>query len=407
MTKKISKELSLFLLAFILFSAILGGTYELIIPDTISCGADGSIPSYPLLSSSDTQIHSDLSSIDNNAPITLGVDYRLYGIIPLKSVTVSKSPELMLYPGGMPFGVKFITEGVLVVGFCEVDGSTEQKNPSSEAGLKINDIITKIDGTELTGASDLTRIVEGSGGRSLSFTYTRDGKEYSTSLTPIYSQSEGKYKTGIYVRDSGAGIGTVTFIFPESYAFAGLGHGICDAGTGKLIPMQRGSVVDVNISGVVKGLAGSPGEVKGYFSSSKTGSLLGNTECGVYGVFASKPRGIHCEPMPVGGRNELKEGKAYIYCTLEGSTASKYEIEICNIKRDSTSNKCFTVKVTDPALIEKTGGIIQGMSGSPIIQNGKLVGAVTHVLINDPTTGYGIFIENMLNAAQMPMAKAS
>ena len=405
MTKKISKALSLFLLAFILFSAILSGTYELIIPDTISCSSDDTIPSYPLLSSSDTQIHPDLSSIDN--PVTIDVDYRLYGIIPLKSVTVSKSPELMLYPGGMPFGVKFITEGVLVVGFCEVDGKTEQKNPATEAGLKINDIITKIDGTALTGATDLTRIVEECGGRSLKLTYSRDGKEYSTTLTPIYSESECKYKTGIYVRDSGAGIGTVTFIFPESYAFAGLGHGICDAGTGKLIPMQRGSVVDVNISGVVKGLAGSPGEVKGYFSSGKTGSLLGNTECGVYGIFASKPKGIHCEPMPIGRRGELKEGKAYIYCTLEGNSPSRYEIEICNVKRDSTSNKCFTVKVTDLALIEKTGGIIQGMSGSPIIQNGKLVGAVTHVLINDPTTGYGIFIENMLNAANIPMAKAS
>ena len=407
MTKKISKALSLFLLAFILFSAILGGTYELIIPDAISCSADGAIPTYPLVSSYDTQIHSDLSPIDNTTLVTQSVDYRLYGIIPLKSVTVSKKQELKLYPGGMPFGVKFITEGVLVVGFCDVDGTPEAKNPSAEAGLKINDIITKINGAELTGASELTRAVEESGGKTLSLTYSRDGKEYSTTLTPIYSPSEGKYKTGIYVRDSGAGIGTVTFIFPESYAFAGLGHGICDAGTGKLIPMQRGSVVGVTISGVVKGLAGSPGEVKGYFSSGKTGSLLGNTECGVYGVFASKPEGIHCEPLPVGGRNELKEGKAYIYCTLDGNTPAKYEIEICNIKRDSTSNKCFTVKVTDPALIEKTGGIIQGMSGSPIIQNGKLVGAVTHVLINDPTTGYGIFIENMLAAAQMPMAKAA
>ena len=407
MTKKISKALSLFLLAFILFSAILGGTYSLIIPNAVSCSASGTLPSFPLVSFSDLQSAPDPDSLDSSTLMTSGISCKLYGIIPLKSVTVSKSRELMLYPGGMPFGVKFITEGVLVVGFCEVDSSSAQKNPASEAGIKINDVITKINGTALSGASDLTQIVEQSGGRALQLTCTRDGREYSTSLTPIYSGSEGKYKTGIYVRDSGAGIGTVTFIVPESYAFAGLGHGICDASTGKLIPMQRGSVVDVNISGVVKGLAGSPGEVKGYFSSGKTGSLLGNTECGVYGIFASKPQGIHCDPMPVGGRNELKEGKAYIYSTLEGNTPQKYEIEICNIKRDSSSNKCFTVKVTDPTLIEKTGGIIQGMSGSPIIQNGKLVGAVTHVLINDPTTGYGIFIENMLNAAQMPMQKAA
>jgi len=213
----------------------------------------------------------------------------------------------------------------------------------------------------------------------------------------VFSKEEGKYVTGLYVRDSGAGIGTVTFIVPETGAFGGLGHGICDGETGELIPMQRGSVVGVTISGVVKGLAGSPGEVKGYFSSGKTGTLLGNTECGVYGILAKLPEKLPCEPLPIGLRNTVKEGKATIYCTLDGTAPQEYDIEISDIHRDSHSNKCFTVKVTDTDLINKTGGIIQGMSGSPIIQNGKLVGAVTHVLINDPTCGYGIFIENMLD----------
>ena len=177
---------------------------------------------------------------------------------------------------------------------------------------------------------------------------------------------------------------------------------------GELIPMQRGSVVDVTIHGVTKGLAGAPGEVKGAFASGKIGTLLGNSHCGVWGVLASLPKTCpKSEPISVGLRDEVKEGDATIWCTLEGNTPKEDTVKISEIQRDSTTNKCFTVKITDKDLIAKSGGIIQGMSGSPIIQNGKLVGAVTHVLINDPTTGYGIFIENMLNAAQMPMAKAS
>ena len=307
---------------------------------------------------------------------------------------------LRLYPGGMPFGVKFMTDGVLVVGFCDVS-ATGKANPSLAAGLRAGDTILRVNGTPLTSAAELNELVEKGNGQTITLRYTRDGKEYSTSLSPVYSPVEGRYKSGLYVRDSGAGIGTVTFIVPETLAFGGLGHGICDADTGRLVPIQRGSVVGVTINGVIKGLAGAPGEVKGYFSSGKTGSLLENTECGVYGVFGSLPKGCHSEPIAVGSRHEVQSGKAHIYCTLDSNTVEKYEIEISEIRLDSTSNKCFTVKVTDQRLVEKTGGIIQGMSGSPIIQNGKLVGAVTHVLINDPSTGYGIFIENMLNASQM------
>ena len=316
-----------------------------------------------------------------------------------RSVLKASSPyrSLKLYPGGMPFGVKFITEGVLIIGFTDVQTASGTVNPAKAAGLRCNDVIVQLNGNKLSGSAELSEIVERSAGKPLSLVYTRGGQEHTATLTPVFSQTEGRYTTGIYVRDSGAGIGTVTFILPKTNAFAGLGHGICDGQTGELIPMERGSVVNVTISGVVRGLAGTPGEVKGYFSSGKTGTLLGNTECGVFGVFACPPDKLPSEPLSVGLRNEVKEGKAYIYCTLDSNTVQQYEIEISDIHRESTSNKCFTVKVTDPALIDKTGGIIQGMSGSPIIQNGKIIGAVTHVLINDPTMGYGIFIENMLN----------
>ena len=314
--------------------------------------------------------------------------------------------DMKLYVGGMPFGVKFLTEGVMVSGFN--DGATGiEKNPARVAGLLPNDMILSVDGARMLGAAELNEKISSSNGRTMTVKYSRGGKEYTARLTPMYSEAEGRYSIGVYVRDSGAGIGTVTFIVPETRAFAGLGHGICDSTTGRLIPMQRGSVVGVKINGIVKGLSGSPGEVKGYFNSGKTGTLLGNTDCGVYGVFADIPDGVCGEPVCIGLRDSVKEGKAHICTQLDDERVERYEIEIGDIQRDAEGNKCFTVKVTDKALISKTGGIIQGMSGSPIIQNGKLVGAVTHVLINDPTTGYGIFIENMLGAAQMPMAKAS
>ena len=308
--------------------------------------------------------------------------------------------DLMLCPGGMPFGVKFYTDGVMVVGFCDIDTGKGSVNPATRAGLRQKDVILKINGEDIKGAADMTERIEASGGKPLKLFCRRGNKEFETTLTPVLSAAEGQYKTGIWVRDSGAGIGTVTFLFPDSGAFAGLGHGICDADTGALVQMRKGAVSDVTISSVVKGAAGAPGELKGHFNPGRSGALLGNSACGVWGVFSEVPD-LSCEPMPIGLRDDLREGDAYILCTATGEKAQKYDIRISNVKRDAKGSKCFTVTVTDPDLLALTGGIVQGMSGSPIIQDGKLVGAVTHVLINDPTTGYGIFLENML--ANMPV----
>ena len=315
--------------------------------------------------------------------------------------------SMKLYAGGVPFGVKFMTEGLLVVGFCDVDSGAKRVNPSSEAGLRVGDRILSANGKRLVSSSELSKLIEQSGGRAISIVYRRGQNEYAATLTPAFSKSENCYKSGAYVKDNGAGIGTVTYIIPQTLEFAGLGHGICEGEGGKLVPISRGSVTNVGIDGVIKGQCGTPGELKGHFKSGKCGTLLKNSDCGVYGVLTSLPDALPTKPLSLGLRDEIREGKAYIYCTLDANGPQRYEIEISNIDRNAAAGKCFTVKVCDADLVAKTGGIVQGMSGSPIIQNGKLVGAVTHVLINDPTTGYGIFIENMLNAAQMPMAKAS
>lgn len=303
---------------------------------------------------------------------------------------------LELIPGGIPFGVKFTTDGVLIVGFCDIESGGAACNPAKEAGLKLRDVLTHVDDRAITSADDLTAKIGASCGKPLTVRYTRGGKSATTTLTPALDSASGNYKTGLFVRDSGAGIGTVTFFVPKTNEFAGLGHGICDMDTGELMPLHRGNVVDVTISGINRGAAGAPGELRGYFGTGKRGTLLGNTSCGVFGIYRELPEGFDMTAYPVGTRTDIHEGEATVLCTLASNERRSYSVRISAIDKDAKGSKCFSVQVTDPALLEQTGGIVQGMSGSPIIQNGKLVGAVTHVLINNPAAGYGIFIENML-----------
>ncbi len=328
---------------------------------------------------------------------------RLLGVIPLKKVDVRLIEDIKLLPGGMPFGVQLCCEGVLIVGIGEV----ECASPARDAGLQVRDVICAIDGRKITSAAEVAAAVASGGGREMCFEIRRAEETLRISLTPVYSEAEGRYRTGLWIKDSTAGIGTVTFIDPETGGFAGLGHGICDADTGELLPLERGSVVNVEIGGVMRGEAGAPGELKGYFSSGKIGTLLKNTECGVFGVFARLPDGAGEESLPIALASEVKEGEAEILCTTDSGGIGRYSIRISRIDRTGRDVKNFVVTVTDEALIAKTGGIVQGMSGSTIIQNGKIVGAVTHVLINDPTKGYGIFIENMLSAAGWGLSRAS
>ena len=301
-----------------------------------------------------------------------------------------------LIVGGVPFGVKFNTQGVVVISTECVETQRGNKSPAADAGLKPKDVIIEANGKGINSVEALQNICESSNGAPLNITYLRDGNEHKTKITPAYSKSQSKYRLGVNIKDSGAGLGTVTYIVPETLEFAGLGHGICDSESGKLVPMSRGLVTDVTVSGVKRGVSGVPGEIKGVFGSDKVGTLVGNTECGVYGMFSECPKDA-AKAMPVGLHSDVKAGDAYILSTLDGAGVCKYDIQISSVRYEEKTSKCFTVTVTDPKLIEKTGGIVQGMSGSPIIQNGKLVGAVTHVMINDPTVGYGIFIENMLD----------
>ena len=303
-----------------------------------------------------------------------------------------------LIPGGMAFGVKFFTEGALVLGTTGIETAGGIVSPAKNAGLMPGDVIIRAGGKEFESAAELIELISGCGGKDIAIVYMRGEKEQKTQLTPARELETGVYRIGALVRDSTAGIGTVTYIDPETLDFGGLGHGIYDSETSVLMPMSHGAVVNVDIDSVVKSERNSPGELHGVFGIKAEGELWANTEQGVFGRFYSAPSTAG-KAIPVASRSELTEGKAKILTTVRDSEVAEYDIEIESVYSSSGSTKNFLIRVTDKRLIDAAGGIVQGMSGSPVIQNGKLVGAVTHVLINDPLHGYGICIENMLKSA--------
>lgn len=328
---------------------------------------------------------------------------KLFGFIPAKTVEGKLPADLRLTPCGDVFGVKFFTKGVVITDLSEVESDEGIISPAAKAGLKTGDVITSVNGKEINTVEKMMEYISSYSGKALSLEFVRDGKSYKATLKPVASTSGG-YKAGMWVRDSTAGIGTVTFYKPEDGSFAGLGHGIYDSDTDLLLPLLKGAIVDITLDDIIKGRDGHPGELKGSFSSEKVGSLFGNTTCGVYGVLKHAPETIY-EPLPCAMKSEVEPGKATILSNVDGRGVKEYGIEIVKIYSGAEETKNFVIEVTDDSLLAKTGGIVRGMSGSPIIQNGKLIGAVTHVLVNNPNRGYGIFIENMLD--KMPKSMPS
>ena len=303
-----------------------------------------------------------------------------------------------LIAAGVPFGVRLHTDGVIIVGFTKTEGEGGAC-PAREAGLRKGDVITEIGGKRIKSAKELCATVESAGGE-LAVKVKRGGEEKTVTVHPIAGE-DGKSRIGVLARDNAAGIGTVTFIDPETGMFAGLGHGICDGETGELVPISYGTCEEVQLTEIIKGKKGAPGELRGFFTGKKTGKIVKNTLSGVVGALSEIPQELMSFAYPIGTKEKLHSGKATVITTVDGEVRREYEIVISEIDL-SGAQKNFTVQITDPALIEKTGGIVQGMSGSPIIQDGVLIGAVTHVMVGDPTKGYGIFIENMLS--QMALA---
>ena len=323
---------------------------------------------------------------------------KLFGIIPVKKITVNKISTENICIGGQPFGIKLFTKGVIVVGLTDILTSEGTVCPASDAGIKKGDIILAVNEKEVASAEDFGKMLSECGSKGAVLRCQREESEFDATVLPAVSIEDNKYKVGLWVRDSTAGIGTVTFIDKKTGVFGGLGHGVCDVDTGMLMPLESGTFVDVNVTGVIKGEPHNPGELRGNFTKEKRGELRSNCETGVFGKVYNTEK-VTGENVQIGGKGTVTQGKIQIYTTVNGYKPQKYDAEIIKIFEDSGKTKNFMIKITDERLLEKTGGIVQGMSGSPILQNGKLIGAVTHVLINNPEKGYGIFIENMLESA--------
>ncbi len=322
----------------------------------------------------------------------------------LKNIEVSVLPRTTVIPVGNIAGVKLYTSGVLVVGMSEIEGEDNKTyKPYQDTGIEEGDTIVKINDNIISSTDDLIENVNMSNGEKLEVEYVHDEKTKECSITPIKTATD-EYKLGLWVRDSAAGVGTVTFYEPSTQKFGALGHGITDIDTGELLNIASGEFVTAKVLNIKKGEDGNPGKIQGTVEEQETiGEIAKNTEFGIYGKIKdmSSLNIDMSKEMEVALRDEIELGKATILCSLDNQTIGEYEIEITKVYKDNNyNNKSMEIKVTDERLIEKTGGIIQGMSGSPIIQNGKFIGAVTHVLVNSSTEGYAIFGDLMIKQSK-------
>ena len=321
----------------------------------------------------------------------------LGGWLPIKTIraVVTERPRVTVC--GTPFGVKMFSEGALIVGFSEIGqagGGTS--NPAKEAGLRLGDRVICIGQTRTESNEAVKEALDAAEGQSVEVVYIRSGEQKLTTLTPVWDGAAGQWRAGMWVRDSSAGVGTLTFAAEELGVFAGLGHPISDSDTGESVALRSGEIVPCEITGCSAGTAGSPGELKGHFLSAHAiGTIRINGENGVYGTVSTAIAGQQTE---IAFAQEVLPGAAEILTTTSGETPRSYRVYIEKVN-DADPHRNMVLRVTDPALLAQTGGIVQGMSGSPILQNGRLVGAVTHVLVNDPTRGYGIFAQTMLEQA--------
>lgn len=390
----------LLILSVAAFSLVIYGRGS--IPDEIVVISDKGLPAGTVFTMekvyADKELRTSSSETDGENSGDYKVNISLLNIIPVKSSKLLISQRHYVVPGGEIFGLKLYSDGVMIVGTGSVETADGTVNPAEKAGISAGDIVLKINGKNVSRSAEVSRLFQSSGGEAVRVTLLRNNEVIEADFCPALCVTDGIYKAGLWVRDSAAGIGTITYYDSESCVYGSLGHAVCDIDTNEIIPILNGEAVKARVTGRYKGESGKAGELCGVFSGGTLGSIMLNGETGVFGVIGSR-----CIPekslIPVATSSEVKTGKAQIISTVDGSGPQTYDIEITKIFKSGDSVRNMSVKVKDPALIEKTGGIVQGMSGSPIIQNGMLIGAITHVFINDSLQGYAIFAENMISTS--------
>lgn len=369
-----------------------------IIPDSISTVENDIVIRSLYYGSMGEQAVAAVSGGSQAAPgDPVDVDFSMFGVFPVKTVSVTKTERSYVVPSGNIIGIRLQASGVMIVAMEAFESEGGLVSPAADAGLLKGDVICSVNGKSITDNVSLTTAIDETQGKTAAFTVLRSGTHITVNVTPARAVSSGKYKCGLWVRDSAAGIGTLTFYCPDTGIFAGLGHSVTDADTGLPVPLSGGELLSAGIIGIKKGSSGTAGELSGVLGSEILGELILNDGSGVYGRLKNIPQG---DPVPLACCTEVHTGSAQILASIDSNGPKLYDAEIISIAPDlETPEKNFVIEVTDTALLSSAGGIVQGMSGSPIIQDGMLAGAVTHVFLNDPKRGYGIFAEHMFDSA--------
>lgn len=360
-------------------------------------------------------LEKEVFKYNNGTPIVtkpgdFDMQLKLFGLIPIRSMHVEVIPKIRLIPGGHSIGILLQSQGIMVVGqSIIIDSLGNRRNPAKEAGIEIGDIIIKINEKKVNSDEQVANIIdqEGKEDKKLKLLIKRNNVYITKKIEPVYCRETQRYRIGLYIRDSAAGVGTLSFYDPITKTYGALGHVITDADTNQKISVGNGKVIKAIIQGIQPGTMGHPGEKIGMFveNSKFTGNIKKNTNYGLFGNMKgniSNP--LYPKPLPIALANEIKEGPAEILTVINGDKMEKFSISIERLlPHQKLTGKGLIIRIKDKRLLSKTGGIIQGMSGSPIIQNGKIVGAVTHVFVNDPTRGYGILVEWMLTETNIKM----
>ena len=394
MMKKAIRIFDAVLLALctVLFGIIIWGT--VVLPDSV-VSYNGDYSPFSRVITYAVSDKGNAAFVDSQNSPNRRESLKLFGVVPIKEVTLIEKDEKTVFVSGEVFGIKLYTDGVIIVGTQSVETDSGRVNPAESCGLQVGDVIISIDGEKVYTSDSVQNILNNNNGSSFDIKVKRGERYREFTLSPVYCEREGCYKAGMWVRDSTAGIGTLTYYDKDNGMFGALGHQVNDVDTNEIMPLLEGEAVSARVTDIKKASKGTTGSLECDFGDYTVGRLTANTDCGIFGAYSAVPS--FAKAYPVASAQQVKKGKASLVSAVQNGEPKEYEIEITHISyNENNSQKNMVIKITDPELKELTGGIVQGLSGSPIVQDGRLVGALTHVIVNNPEKGYAVFAQTML-----------